>query len=777
MKRLTSGASMAWKIAAAEAAGGKHAKIEPGHLFIGLLSLPKVIDDSDIADVDAIGIEVGILSPVLERVKLDPIKVRRRIRSFQGMGDTPSDGSPISRSAECKAVFKRAKDIAGVPASSLALMAALLENPDRAIQMALERSNVPPAQLREELQRINLKAIGEGDESRSTLEQFGRDLTRLAAEGKLGPVIGRRDELLQLLQTLARESKNNPVLVGEAGVGKTAIVEALAMRAAAGKDEAVLDGIRIWEINIGNLLAGTKYRGEFEKRLSSILARAKKDPKIVIFIDEVHTVMGAGRSGEQGLDAANMLKPALSRGELRCIGATTPDEYRRHIESDPAMERRFEKVLVGETTREETLEILQGLKPKWEVHHQVRFLDNALEAAVDLSLRYDTEHRLPDKAVDLADKAAARTRIPVLSMRASEQSGSSTSTSGAAVYGDVTEVAVAHVLAEKRGVPPERILEGLESAEGARLLELDKFLGARLIGQDRAIHRVAQRIRLAHSGIKTRRGPMAVFLFLGPTGVGKTEMARLLAEFLFGNASELVRFDMSEYMEEHSVSRLIGAPPGYVGHDEGGQLNSRLNRKPYSVVLLDEIEKAHSRIYDLFLQVFDEGHLTDSKGRRADARHAAFVLTSNLGTRTDKETPGFGGAADEAGSREEEAVLEQAQRWFRPELWNRIDEVIVFQPLEEAHALRILRQWIRAMCDKVHEQHGVRLTVTPEAEAFIARSGYSRTLGARELHRTLERMTHVPLSNLVLSNKLKSHPEWQLVYDEGGVYVLPRKAR
>ena len=619
---------------------------------------------------------------------------------------------------------------------------------------------------------MNLKGISEGEESGSTLERFGRDLTRLAAEGTLGPVIGRRDELLQLLQTLARESKNNPLLVGEAGVGKTAIVEGLAMRVAAGKDKAVLDGVRIWEINIGNLLAGTKYRGEFEKRLSSILAQAKKDPKIVVFIDEIHTAMGAGRSGDQGLDAANMLKPALSRGEFRCIGATTPDEYRRHIESDPSMERRFEKVLVGEPTREETLQILHGLKPKWEEHHQVRILDSALEAAVDFSLRYDTEHRLPDKAIDLVDKAAARTRVPVLSMRAPEQGGGSASASGGAVYGDVTEEAVAYVLAEKRGVPPERIMDGLASAERTRLLELDKFLAGKLIGQDQAIHRVAQRIRLAHSGIKSKRGPMAVFLFLGPTGVGKTEMARLLAEFLFGSSLELVRFDVSEYMLEHSVSKLIGAPPGYVGHDEGGQLTSRLNRKPYSVVLLDEIEKVHSRIFDLFLQVFDEGRLTDSRGRKADARHTVFVMTSNLGTATEKEPLGFGGG--EEGSTREETVLEQAQQWFRPELWNRIDEVIVFRPLEEEHTLRILGPWMRAMCEKVQEQHGVHLTVTPEAEAFIARSGYSRTLGARELQRTLERLMHVPLSNLILSNKLKSHPEWQLVFDEGGIYVLPR---
>ncbi len=379
---------MVWKIAAAEAAGGKHAKIEPAHLFIGLLSLGKIVDDSETADVDAISTEVGILGGVLERVKLDPTKARSRVRSFLGTGDTPNDGSPISRNVDCKKAFQKAKEVAGAPASSLALMVALLEDPDPAIRKVLERSHVVPKLLREELLRMNLDAINKGEGSSSTLERFGRDLTRLAAEGKLGPVVGRRDELLQLLQTLARESKNYPVLVGEEGVGKTAIVEGLAMRAAAGKDKAVLDGLRIWEINIGNLLAGTKYRGEFEKRLSSILARARKDPKLVIFIDELHTVMVAGRSEDQGLDAANMLKPALSRGELRCIGATTPEEYSRHIESDPAMERRFEKVLVGEPTREETLEILQGLKAKWEVHHQVRILDGAgARRRFDLSLR------------------------------------------------------------------------------------------------------------------------------------------------------------------------------------------------------------------------------------------------------------------------------------------------------------------------------------------------------------------------------------------------------
>lgn len=770
MSRMSAGAAMAWKISAAEAAQGKHPAIEPAHLFVGLLSLDKVAERKANGDARSVGLEAKVIRKVLDRVQLDAVKARRRLRSFLGTGDTPNDGRPISRSGECKSAFRRARKAGDGQVTSVGLLIALLEHPDASIRSALERSNVLPKRLREELLKVDLAALeNEETSGASTLERFGRDLTRLAARGELGPVIGRRPELLRLLQTLARESKNNPVLVGEAGVGKTAIVEALAIRAAAGKDPAVLADKRIVEINVGNLLAGAKYRGQFEERLTDILSAAKNDPNLVIFIDEIHTVMGAGRSGDQGLDAANMLKPALARGELRCIGATTPTEYRRHIESDPALERRFEKVLVPEPTREETIEILEGLRPTWEEHHEVRILDESLEAAVDLSLRFDTEHRLPDKAIDLVDKAAARTRVPVLSMMAPD-GRSGDEAAGTATYGDVTEEAVAYVLAEKRGVPPERVLDGLESKAASRLLELDGFLGKRLIGQDEAVLRVGQRIRLAHSGIKTRRGPLAVFLFLGPTGVGKTEMARLLAEFLFGSGSDLVRFDMSEYMQEHSVSKLIGAPPGYVGHDEEGQLTFHLTRKPYSVVLFDEIEKAHARVFDLFLQLFDEGRLTDSKGRLADARHAVFVMTSNLGA--SKKSPGFGGGEDAAAC--PDVRVEEAQHFFRPELWNRIDEVVSFRPLEEHHAIRILRPWVRAIGERLIEQHGVRLSVTPEAEAFLAREGYSATLGARELQRTVERLLQVPLSNLILSGKIKRHPEWQLVYQEGGVHLLPR---
>jgi ATP-dependent Clp protease ATP-binding subunit ClpC len=736
--------------------------------------LEKVIEveEIDAVDREAIASEVEVLAATLERLNLEAATLRRRLRGLTGVGDTNHHGRPVSRTPECKDAFRRAKEVAGGSITALALLVSLLERSDDAIRAALGKSDVSPAMLRDELLKIDLREVGAGNEKTSTptLDQFGRDLTRLAVSGKLGPVIGRRHELLLLLQTLARRSKNNPVLVGDAGVGKTAIVEALAIRAAAGKDKAVLDGKRIVELNMGALLAGTKYRGEFEKRLTHILSEVKRNPNVVIFIDEIHTVMGAGGGSDQPLDAANMLKPALARGELRCIGATTPAEYRRHIEADPALERRFEKVLVGEPTREETLEILRGLKPKWEEHHQVRILDESLEAAVDLSLRFDTEHRLPDKAIDLVDKAAARTRVPILSAMAPEEGGPITS--GGSVYGDVTSEAVAYVLAEKRGIPPDRVMEGLEGSSASRLLELESFLEKRLIGQAEAVHRVAQRLRLAHSGMKTRRGPMAVFLFLGPTGVGKTEMARLLAEFLFGSSSELVRFDMSEYMEEHSVSKLIGAPPGYVGHDTEGQLSLHLNRRPYSVVLLDEIEKAHARIFDLFLQVFDEGRLTDSKGRTADARHVVFVMTSNLGV--GKEPLGFGAGEEE--SIRVELILEEAQRWFRPELWNRIDEVVCFRPLAETDTIRILRPWIQAIGEKLREQHGVSLTVTPAAEAFIARAGYSPSLGARELQRTLERLLQVPLSDLILSGKIKRHKDWKLVYEEGGVYLLPGTA-
>jgi ATP-dependent Clp protease ATP-binding subunit ClpC len=676
MSSLTIPVELAWQIAASEASGAGHAEIGPAHLLIGLLSLEKALRAKGdaltlpAAALASIREERAALNEILSGASLDARELRRALRRRAGRGSGPLPDR-MGRSAVSKAAFERAAAASGDgPISGPRLLAALLEKPDDVIRDVLAERHVAVEELLRRARGFSdvadtltpMKPLPAVDrESKTpTLDAYSRDLTRLARRGELGPVIGRRDELLQMLQTLARRSKNNPVLVGEAGVGKTAVVEALAIRAAAGKDPEVLGGKRIVELNLGALLGGTEYRGEFEKRLNRILEEARADRSLILFIDEIHTVVGAGRAGAGGTDAANLLKPALARGELVVIGATTLDEYRRHIEKDPALERRFERIEVGEPSAEETLEILRGLRAKWESHHGVAIEDAALAAAVKLSVRFDPEHRLPDKAVDLVDKAAARARIPKLSMMPPASSGASAGPPADRGAERVVARLVAEVLAEKRGLGLDLVTAELGERSGARLLAIEAFLKSRLVGQDAAIERVAGRLRLAQAGLAERRGPLAVFLLLGPTGVGKTELARLLAEGLFGGPDEMVRFDMSEYMEEHAVAKLLGSPPGYVGHEEEGLLIRGLRRRPHAVVLLDEVEKAHPRVFDVFLQVFDEGRVAGADGRVADARNAIFVMTSNLGGSEIKPRlgfPGRSGGARGRGSRGREELL------------------------------------------------------------------------------------------------------------------------
>jgi ATP-dependent Clp protease ATP-binding subunit ClpC len=568
-----------------------------------------------------------------------------------------------------------------------------------------------------------------------------------------------------VIQTLARRSKNNPVLVGEAGVGKTAIVEALALRIANGKDSKVLAGKRIIEINISALIGGTKYRGEFEERLSHIIEEARAHPEVIIFIDELHNVIGAGRV-EGGMDAANLMKPALARGDLRCIGATTIAEYRRYIEKDPALERRFEKIIVNEPSSDETMEMLQGIRPKWEKHHGVKITDRALQSAVDLSVRFDVDHQLPDKAIDLVDKAGARTRIPLLSgwVEGDEINPELTETI------EVTELTIAEVISEKMGLPLEIITGHIEGMKQPRLRGLESFLKKRIIGQDEAINIVCQRLLISHAGLAKRRGPLAVFLFLGPTGVGKTELARNLSEFLFGNDLQMIRFDMSEFMEEHSVSKLIGSPPGYVGYDEEGQLTGQLRTKPYSIVLFDEIEKAHKRVFDLFLQLFDEGRLTDAKGRIIDARNAIFIMTSNISTDKNIDKIGFGNqdTADIKAS-----VIEEVKKFFRTEFLNRINEIIIFGSLNKDHIRRILEPMLAEINDNVKTKFNIILKIEEEAAQFVAQMGYNQECGARELRRTVERLIQIPLSDLILSGKIEKCSNWKVVRGNEGINIIP----
>ncbi len=790
MSQPSPGVALAWRVGASEAASSGYPKIECVHLLIGLLSLdkatPRALKDLGLRPgrIEEIGAEEAAIYGLFEGVSAPPRELRRNLRlRVRKLPQRPR--KMMSRSPALKAAFARAEVLAGGgPANSLHLLSVLLEDADPVIvgfvsdhrlgsELAGKAAAAAARTFEGRAESGDAKASGSGGSARggaqgfaeSALARFGRDLTALALQGEIGPVIGRRKEILGVLQTLARKTKSNPLLVGAAGVGKTAIVEAVALRGVAGKDTEVLGGRRIVELDMGALIAGAEYRGEFEKRMKEVLDELHASPDVILFIDEIHTMVGAGRAGS-GLDAANLLKPALARGDLRVIGATTPDEFRQSIEKDAALERRFERIDVPEPSLEETLEILRGLKARFEKHHRVKITDEALVSAVSLSVRFDPDHRLPDKAVDLIDKASARSRVPFLS-RSPLPSGEEKDLAG----GEVHARLVAEVLAEKRGLPVEIVTGG--GGVGARLLKLEAHLKSAIIGQDEAVARVSARVRLAHSGLSERPGPLAVFLLLGPSGVGKTEMARSLAKFLFGGADDLSRFDMSEYMEEHSVSRLIGAPPGYVGHEEPGQLTEAIRRKPYSVVLFDEVEKGHPKVFDAFLQLFDAGRLTDAQGRVADARNVIVVMTSNLGGSREPALAGFTAGDPAVPLKKGARTQAKLSRFFRPEFLNRIDEVITFRRLDEADVRRIARPLLSRLLHKLRKTHGVFLRFEPEAETFVIQSGFDAERGVRELKRVIERLVEMPLASLALSGNLAQHPAWKAVHEEGGISFRP----
>lgn len=793
MKKLSIGSSLAWQIAANEANAGKFQLIEKEHILIGILSLEKLLmlrpEKSGLRQQDyhTLQLEYDFIANLLHESEIDTTQLRRQLREKMGDGNYEHTENVIHRSKVCKGIFNRSQELAvsSSEISCIHLFAAIMDEPKGTINHVIHAIGNEPSVLLERTltfmasgkkeDRVPVEVLpGEQDIVSQTgtnyLDKYGRDLTREARKGKLGPFIGRRKELLNMIQTLARRSKNNPVLVGEAGVGKTAIVEALALRVIEGKDPQVLAGKRIIEINVSALVGGTKYRGEFEERLSHIIEEARAHPEVIIFIDELHNVIGAGRT-DGSMDAANLMKPALARGNLRCIGATTTGEYRRYIEADPALERRFEKVVVNEPSADESLKMLEGIRPKWEKHHGVRITDKALQAAVDLSIRFDVDHQLPDKAIDLVDKAGARTRIPLLSgWIEGDKVNPLADINGIDGQGDVTEVTIAQVLSEKIGVPLEIITGYIDGAEQSRLIVLESFLKNKIIGQDEAINLVCQRLLMSHTGLAKRHGPLAVFLFLGPTGVGKTELARSLAEYLFGSDLQLIRFDMSEFMEAHSVAKLIGSPPGYVGHEEEGQLTGRLRTKPYSVVLFDEVEKAHQRVFDLFLQLFDEGRLTDAKGRTADARNAIFIMTSNIAVDKHSRTIGFG---DHDTEDLKSTVLQEVKKYFRTEFVNRINQIVIFGPLNEDHVRQILKPMVDEICDNVQMRHKVTLKIGEGVEQFVAQAGYSPEYGARELRRAVERLIQIPLSNLILSGELEKCKSWQMVCGSGELSIIP----
>lgn len=640
-----------------------------------------------------------------------------------------------------------------------------------------------------------------------TLDQFGRDLTAMAKEDKLDPVVGREKEIERVIQVLSRRTKNNPVLIGEPGVGKTAVAEGLAQRITAGNVPEILLNKKVVTLDMGTLVAGTKYRGEFEERLKKIIEEIRQAGNIIMFIDELHTLVGAG-AAEGAIDAANILKPALARGELQCIGATTLDEYRKHIEKDAALERRFQPITVAEPTVEETIQILTGLRDRYEAHHRVRITDAALDAAARLSSRYITDRFLPDKAIDLMDEAGSRVRLqafvapPELKElekkleelqkekeaavdgqefeKAAELRDQETKlrseleerreswkqrTSGAELV--VDEDVIAHIVSTWTGVPVKKLAEG----ESERLLKMEEVLHQRVVGQDEAIQAISRAIRRARAGLKDPKRPIGSFIFLGPTGVGKTELARAVAEVLFGSEEAMVRIDMSEYMEKFAVSRLVGAPPGYVGYDEGGQLTEAVRRKPYTVVLLDEIEKAHPDVFNILLQVMEDGRLTDAKGRTVDFRNTVLIMTSNVGLHTIKREAvmGFRTGDQEKSNYDDmkRKITDELRRTFRPEFLNRIDETIVFHALTEEHIKDIVSLMLKVVADRMKENE-VEVEVAEAVKGLLVREGFDEAYGARPLRRAILRFVEDRLSEELLRGTFRRGDRVLLDLDETG---------
>ena len=702
---------------------------------------------------------------------------------------------------------------------------ALLREEDGVAASILRQLGVDFSRAREELvQRLRMEREPERPDAREpeqsaqgssqggkVLEQYTRDLTRAAQQNELDPVIGRDQEIQRIIQILIRRTKNNPVLIGEPGVGKSAVVEGLAQRIVQGNIPEMLVGKRVLSLDMGSMVAGSKFRGEFEERVKAVLEEVRKAGNILLFIDEIHTIVGAGQA-EGSLDAANIMKPALARGEVQCIGATTLEEYRKHIEKDAALERRFQPVMVGEPTAEEALAILHGLRDRYEAHHKVRITDEALSAAVSLSDRYIADRFLPDKAIDLMDEAASRVRIQAYTappdvkeqekqlesvviekkeairhqdfekaaaLRDQERCLRQEIDMKRAAWAEkqstardvVTEDDIAAIVASWTGIPAQRMTE----SEAERLLHLEDVLHSRVIGQEEAVSAVSRAIRRARAGLKDPKRPIGSFIFLGPTGVGKTELCRALGEAMFGDEDAVIRIDMSEYMEKHTTSRLVGSPPGYVGYEEGGQLTEAMRRKPYSVVLLDEVEKAHPDVFNILLQILEDGRLTDNTGRVVSFKNTIIVMTSNAGAHTmdTGRSMGFGSRAmTDVRSYEmmKDAVMKEVKELFRPEFINRVDELIVFHALEEQDIRAIAEMMLRQVAARLQER-GVTLTWTEEAAARLARDGYDAKYGARPLRRVIQRTVEDALSEELIAGRLKLGDTARLTLREDQVAV------
>ncbi|HWR83677.1 MAG TPA: ATP-dependent Clp protease ATP-binding subunit [Candidatus Deferrimicrobium sp.] len=777
---FTESARRAIEYARDEAARLRHDYIGTEHLLLGLLRL----GEGHAIDVLAnLGLDLNDLKTSIEEVV------------------QPSGGTMTMGQLPLTARAKKTLEVSGQEARALKskdidtehILLALLKDEEGVAAQVLSTYEIDYKEAYEELKNVQSGKPSSFKKKRKksktpALDHFGRDLTELARRGKLDPIIGRENEIERVAQVLSRRKKNNPVLIGEPGVGKTAIVEGLAQRIVENRVPQTLENKRVVTLDMASLVAGTKYRGQFEERLKAVLNEIISSNDVIIFIDEIHTIVGAG-GAEGSLDASNIFKPSLARGELRCIGATTLNEYRKYIEKDGALDRRFQTVMVDPPTEQDTIDILKGLRPKYEEHHRLVISDEAVEASVKLSNRYISGKFQPDKAIDLIDEAGSRAHLSTFT-RPEELSRTETELAELqakkeeAVKNQAFETAaqlrdaikakkdeltgrqkkweearakekvvltaedVATVLAKMTGIPLFR----LEEKESRRLLRMEDELRKTIVGQDEAIATIARAIRRARAGLKDPRRPIGIFMFLGPTGVGKTELARSLATFLFEDIESLVRIDMSEYMEKFAVSRLIGAPPGYVGYEEGGQLTEKVRRKPYSVVLLDEIEKAHPDVFNILLQLMDDGVLTDSFGRKVDFKNTVLIMTSNLGTRQirDGKTVGFDAErVDLSYDGMKKKILDEMKKTFNPEMVNRIDETIIFHPLDRSHIAQIIEILVADTAKQLAEK-GISFTLTDAAKEFLAEKGYQPEYGARPLKRALRKYLEDPLSEEIL---------------------------
>ena len=795
-EKFTRQAKAALKLAESTARSWKHSYIGTEHILVGLL-------DEQEGTAGKILEEFGV-----DREKLESLITKLIAPSGVPVAEKSAGYSPRAQKVREQAVKeaeKQKEDLAGTEHLLLAmlketdcvgtrLLYTMGVNIQKLYSAVLAAAGIDTNAIPEELQ-MPKNQKGKQGSTTPTLDQYSRDLTAMAADGNLDPVVGRDKEIARLIQILSRRTKNNPCLVGEPGVGKTAIVEGLAQRIISSMVPESVKNKRVVVLDLSGMVAGSKYRGEFEERIRNVINEVRSNQGILLFIDELHTIIGAG-GAEGALDASNILKPSLSRGEIQLIGATTLEEYRKYIEKDAALERRFQPVTVEEPSEEETIEILKGLRPYYEKHHGVVIEDSALEAAVKMSERYINDRFLPDKAIDIIDEAASKVRLggyrmapevdamelelheiqkdkekavkqADLSLAKELQARQREIETEISKYKEkeerrnkrkkisVTEASVADIISDWTKIPVQRLTEG----ETKRLARLEKELHKRVIGQEEAVKAVAQAVKRGRVGLKDPNRPIGSFLFLGPTGVGKTELSKALAEAVFGSEQAMIRVDMSEYMEKHSVSKLIGSPPGYVGYDEGGQLSEKVRRNPYSVLLFDEIEKAHPDVFNILLQVLDDGHITDAHGRKVDFKQTIIIMTSNAGAQAiiEPKKLGFLSNNDEKQDYErmKSGVMEEVRRLFKPEFLNRIDEIMVFHPLNKTHIKKIVNIMLKTLEKRCKEQLDIQLKITESVRDFLAEAGFDSKYGARPLRRAIQTKLEDPMENALLEGTIK----------------------